>query len=256
MSVAEQTEQLIPVGTWKADPMHSSVGFAVKHHVVATFRGKFTGFEATLVGGEEPKLAGVVKAASIVVEDENLYGHLQSPDFFDVERFPELRFESSTIRRDGDRFVADAELDRQGRDQAGHRDGHDRRSDHRPVRRRAARAHARDDDRPLRVRDRLEHAPSRRRPCRLQRRRAPRRARARQRSSRRADPRRLRQPAARVVQHAAPPRGGGARAGGHRAGALRRARLATSLRRRPRRRAGAGDRPGPPREDRSRRRRS
>jgi len=110
MSVAEKTEQLIPVGTFKSDPVHSTVAFAVKHHVVATFRGKFADFEATLVGGEEPKLEGVVKAASIVVEDENLYGHLQSPDFFDVERFPELRFESSTIRRDGDAFVADAEL--------------------------------------------------------------------------------------------------------------------------------------------------
>ena len=110
MSVAEQTQQLIPVGTWKADPIHSSVGFAVKHHVVATFRGEFTGFEATLLGGDEQKLAGVVQAKSIVVEDESLYGHLQSPDFFDVERYPELRFESSTIRRDGDTFAADAEL--------------------------------------------------------------------------------------------------------------------------------------------------
>jgi polyisoprenoid-binding protein YceI len=110
MSVTEQTEQLIPLGTWKSDPVHSTVAFAVKHQIVATFRGKFTDFEAVLVGGEEPKLEGVVKAASIVVEDENLYGHLQSPDFFDVERFPELRFESTAIRRNGDTFVADAQL--------------------------------------------------------------------------------------------------------------------------------------------------
>ena len=110
MSVAEQTAQQIPVGTWKSDPVHSTVAFAVKHQIVATFRGKFTDFEATLAGGEEPKLTGVVKVASIVVEDENLYGHLLTPDFFDAERFPELRFESTSIRRDGDTFVADAEL--------------------------------------------------------------------------------------------------------------------------------------------------
>jgi len=110
MSVAEQTAQLIPVGTWKSDPVHSTVAFAVKHQIVATFRGKFSDFEATLVGGEEPKLTGVVKVASIVVEDENLYGHLLTPDFFDAERFPELRFESTSIDRDGDTFVADAEL--------------------------------------------------------------------------------------------------------------------------------------------------
>ncbi|MGZ4441220.1 MAG: YceI family protein [Gaiellaceae bacterium] len=110
MSVAEQTAQHIPVGTWKSDPVHSTVAFAVKHQIVATFRGKFTDFEATLAGGEEPKLTGVVKVASIVVEDGNLYGHLLTPDFVDAERGPELRFESTSIRRDGDTFVADAEL--------------------------------------------------------------------------------------------------------------------------------------------------
>lgn len=110
MSVAEQTRQLIPAGTWKSEPVHSSVGFAVKHMVVATFRGKFTEFEATLDGGEEPRLTGVVQAASVAVQDESLNGHLASPDFFDVERFPELRFESSSISRDGDAFVAPAEL--------------------------------------------------------------------------------------------------------------------------------------------------
>jgi len=110
MSVAEQTEQLIPVGTWKSDPVHSTVAFAVKHQIVATFRGKFNEFEATLVGGDEPKLSGAVRVSSIVVEDENLYGHLLTPDFFDAERYPELRFESTSIRRDGDTFAADAEL--------------------------------------------------------------------------------------------------------------------------------------------------
>lgn len=114
MSVTEQTDQLIPVGTWKSDPVHSTVGFTVKHLVVATFRGKFTDYEATLVGGEEPKLTGTVKVASIATEDENQQGHLQSPDFFDAERHPELRFESTSIRRDGEKFTADAELTLKG----------------------------------------------------------------------------------------------------------------------------------------------
>ncbi len=114
MSVTEKTEQLIPVGTWESDPVHSTVGFAVKHHVVATFRGKFTDYEATLVGGEEPKLTGIVNAASIVTEDPNQQAHLQSPDFFDAERHPELRFESTSIRTDGEAFVADAELTLRG----------------------------------------------------------------------------------------------------------------------------------------------
>jgi polyisoprenoid-binding protein YceI len=114
MSVAEQTEQLIPVGTWKSDSVHSTVAFALKHHVVATFRGKFTDYEATLVGGEEPKLTGVVKVASVTVEDENQQAHLLSPDFFDAERYPEFRFESTGIRKDGESFTADAQLTLKG----------------------------------------------------------------------------------------------------------------------------------------------
>ena len=114
MSVAEQTEQQIAAGTWKSDSVHSTVGFAVKHHVVATFRGKFTDYEATLTGGDEPKLSGVVKVASVKTEDENQQGHLQSPDFFDAERHPEFTFESTSIRRDGETFSADADLTLKG----------------------------------------------------------------------------------------------------------------------------------------------
>jgi polyisoprenoid-binding protein YceI len=105
------TEQL-PAGTWKLDPIHSSASFAVKHMVVATFRGRFEDFDATLEVGEdgEAKLVGTVRTDSIVVKDENLAGHLKSPDFFDTERYPELRFESTSIRREGDELIVDGEL--------------------------------------------------------------------------------------------------------------------------------------------------
>src|SRR3954452_7109701 len=110
MSVA--TEQQIPTGTWQLDKVPSSAGFAVKHMVVATFRGRFEDFDATLDVGEdgEGKLVGTVEPDSIVVKDENLAGHLKSPDFFDTERYPELRFESSSIRFEGDEIVVDGEL--------------------------------------------------------------------------------------------------------------------------------------------------
>src|ERR687883_14675 len=110
MSVA--TEQQIPTGSWTLDKVHSSAGFAVKHMVVATFRGRFENFDATLSVDEngEGKLVGTVRTDSIVVKDENLAAHLQSPDFFDSERYPELRFESNAIRREGDELVVDGEL--------------------------------------------------------------------------------------------------------------------------------------------------
>ena len=93
MSTAEQTTQL-PTGTWNLDPVHSSVSFAVKHSGVMTFRGTFGEIGASLADG---RLEGTAKVASVVVDDENLAGHLQTPDFFDAEQHPELRFTSTTI---------------------------------------------------------------------------------------------------------------------------------------------------------------
>src|SRR3954463_4393649 len=111
-SMATATQQQLPTGTWQVDKVHSSAGFAVKHMVVATFRGRFEDFDATLEVGEngEGKLVGTVRADSIVVKDENLAGHLKSPDFFDTERYPELRFESTAVRIEGDEIVVDGEL--------------------------------------------------------------------------------------------------------------------------------------------------
>jgi len=89
----------LPAGTYRLDPVHSSASFAVKHMVVATFRGRFDHFDATLTVGEDGNaaLSGVVQADSIEVKDENLKAHLGSPEFFDAERYPEIRFESSQI---------------------------------------------------------------------------------------------------------------------------------------------------------------
>jgi polyisoprenoid-binding protein YceI len=108
----QSTQQELPVGNWKLDTIHSSAGFAVKHMVVATFRGRFDDFDATLEVGEDgsQKLVGTVDPSSIVVKDENLAGHLQSPDFFDTERYPELRFESTSIRIEGDEAILEGEL--------------------------------------------------------------------------------------------------------------------------------------------------
>jgi polyisoprenoid-binding protein YceI len=101
----------LPVGTWRLDPVHSSASFAVKHMAVSTFRGRFEKFDATLtVGQESAELVGTVDASSVVVKDENLQGHLGSPDFFDVERYPEITFSSDAIRRDGDELIVDGQV--------------------------------------------------------------------------------------------------------------------------------------------------
>jgi polyisoprenoid-binding protein YceI len=111
-AVNQQSQQQLEAGIYGLDPIHSTAGFAVKHMVVATFRGRFENFDATLTVDEDgdAKLIGTVDANSIVVKDENLAGHLKSPDFFDTERYPEFKFESTQIRRNGDQIEVDGEL--------------------------------------------------------------------------------------------------------------------------------------------------
>jgi polyisoprenoid-binding protein YceI len=112
MAATETIEQsVVPAGTWKSDPVHSHVGFSVKHMVVATFRGAFGDYEVTLSDKSgEPSLSGTVGVSSVEVKDEALHGHLLSPDFFDAERYPEIGFTSTAIRRDGDEIVVDGDL--------------------------------------------------------------------------------------------------------------------------------------------------
>jgi polyisoprenoid-binding protein YceI len=111
-ATAVDTATRLPVGNWKLDPTHSSASFAVKHMGVATFRGRFDHFDATLTVSDDgaAELLGTVRADSIDVKDENLQAHLGAPDFFDSERYPELRFVSRSLRRQGEELIVDGEL--------------------------------------------------------------------------------------------------------------------------------------------------
>jgi polyisoprenoid-binding protein YceI len=92
----------VPAGTWKLDPAHSSVGFRIRHMMIATVRGRFTDFDGTIYAAEDApehsSVSGVVKVASIDTGNAERDAHLRSPDFFDAERFPEITFASTRIR--------------------------------------------------------------------------------------------------------------------------------------------------------------
>jgi polyisoprenoid-binding protein YceI len=105
------TEQALPTGTWTLDKTHSSVSYSVRHSGVSLFKGGLADFDAVLDAG---LLAGSADVASITVQDENLEGHLLSPDFFDAERYPRVSFASTDIRRDGDQVVVEGELEIRG----------------------------------------------------------------------------------------------------------------------------------------------
>ncbi|TMM07511.1 MAG: YceI family protein [Actinobacteria bacterium] len=97
---------IAPAGTWNLDSVHSRVDFEVAY-LAGTFKGHFNEIAAELtVDGERATLEGRAKVASIDVNEENLSGHLQGPDFFDAERYPELRFTAEDIRLDGDGQVS------------------------------------------------------------------------------------------------------------------------------------------------------
>jgi polyisoprenoid-binding protein YceI len=93
----ETINQQIPQGTWVVDPVHSSIQFGITHSGIATFRSGFDSYDATLTGGEQPKLTGSVEVASIDIPEEQFKGHLMSPDFFDAEQHPRLEFTSTAL---------------------------------------------------------------------------------------------------------------------------------------------------------------
>ena len=96
----------LPAGTWTVDPVHSSVGFGVEY-MAGTFTGTFNEFDVAVADGV---LNGSAKVASVQVKDPNLEAHLQTPDFFDAERHPELTFRSNSIERSGDELKIDGEI--------------------------------------------------------------------------------------------------------------------------------------------------
>ncbi|MEW6583041.1 MAG: YceI family protein [Actinomycetota bacterium] len=113
-TLAPTTVDAIPAGTWRTDPLHSSIGFSVRH-IVSTFRGELPDFTGTLVvdaGGAVLQASGTV--ASIRTQDESLNGHLLSPDFFDAEKHPEVSFRSRAVRGEGDAVVVEGDLTMKG----------------------------------------------------------------------------------------------------------------------------------------------
>jgi polyisoprenoid-binding protein YceI len=110
--------QLPAPGTYHVDPVHSQVGFTVRHLVAAKVRGLFTEFEGTIEVGETPetsKVTATIQAASITTNNEMRDGHLKSADFLDLENHPTLTFASTEIRpKGGDKFELVGDLSVRG----------------------------------------------------------------------------------------------------------------------------------------------
>jgi len=91
--------------TWELDPAHSTIGFAIRHMMISTVRGQFRTFTGKATGDPKtPDKAAIeasIDAASIDTANEKRDGHLKSPDFFDVAKFPTITFKSKSIAAAG-----------------------------------------------------------------------------------------------------------------------------------------------------------
>src|SRR4051812_44481623 len=100
--------------TWKIDPTHSHVEFAVRHLMISSVKGRFGVVEGTVVTDDgDPSSATVevtIDAASIDTREAQRDAHLKSADFFDVETFPTLTFNGSRVTGTGDRFTLTGDL--------------------------------------------------------------------------------------------------------------------------------------------------
>jgi polyisoprenoid-binding protein YceI len=104
------TETSTVTGTWSLDTVHSIVGFEVPY-MAGTFKGRFHEVTAALALTDEgATLEGAASVPSVDVQNPDLNAHLLSPDFFDAERFPELRFRAEEISLDGDELTANGEI--------------------------------------------------------------------------------------------------------------------------------------------------
>ena len=110
LAVALLVPGAIAAEDFKIDPAHSSANFAVKHLLVSTVRGRFADLSGTIHLDEndiaKSWVTAVVKAASINTDNDRRDNHLRSADFFDVAKYPEIRFQSTRIEKRGEQYVA------------------------------------------------------------------------------------------------------------------------------------------------------
>ena len=100
---------------WKIDPSHSEVQFKVKHLMITTVTGYFRKFDLTLETEDEDftrakKIAFTAEANSIDTNSEQRDTHLRSADFFDVEKFGQIRFTGKTLERAGEDYTLSGDL--------------------------------------------------------------------------------------------------------------------------------------------------
>jgi polyisoprenoid-binding protein YceI len=105
--------------TYTVDPSHTNVNFSVSHMVISTVTGKFSDVNGTLVSSKDDfsdaKINIIIQSKSITTDNDKRDEHLRSADFFDVTKFPEATFKSTSIKKNGkDKYVIKGDLTMHG----------------------------------------------------------------------------------------------------------------------------------------------
>jgi len=117
---APSTELSVPgyqAATWNIDPVHSEVGFSVRHMMVSKVRGRFTKFSGQLVTADNPLQSSVtaeIDLTSINTGQEQRDQHIQSADFFEVETYPTMTYKSTGVRVEDGEYILDGDLTLKG----------------------------------------------------------------------------------------------------------------------------------------------
>jgi polyisoprenoid-binding protein YceI len=117
---APTTQTVIPgyeAATWTIDPVHSEVGFSVRHMMVSKVRGRFTDFSGELVTADDPTASSVtaeIDLRSISTGNGQRDDHIRSADFFEVETYPTMTYRSTGIRVEDGEYVLDGDLTLKG----------------------------------------------------------------------------------------------------------------------------------------------
>lgn len=106
----------LSTGTWTIDPVHSAVGFSVRHLMVSKVRGEFERFSGAIEVAADgtASVRAEVAVDSVNTRNEQRDTHIKSADFFDVENHPVATFTSTAVRQSGDRFVLDGDFTLKG----------------------------------------------------------------------------------------------------------------------------------------------
>src|SRR5690606_12677516 len=101
--------------TWKVDPAHTKLSFTVSHMVITDVDGRFNVYEGSIVSAKDDfsdaQINFTVDAKSINTDNEKRDEHLRSGDFFEVEKFPNLTFKSTSFKKiSGNKYVLEGDL--------------------------------------------------------------------------------------------------------------------------------------------------